>query len=137
MRDLWEHYIAHYLYAGGAMIMSWAQLFAFRNQVHGPLPTTTKIVWIIGTIVYGLLLAGVAIQFPDGTKVGLVYSILIGSVCAAMLLLNRKNLKLGGLITMGRRMVIQFYLGACILGLLIIIIWISIFGFLNRKGAGF
>ncbi|KAI9274917.1 hypothetical protein EDC94DRAFT_666554 [Helicostylum pulchrum] len=104
MRDLWEHYIAHYLYAGGAMIMSWVQLFAFRNQLHGPLPTVTKVVWIIGSIVYGLLLSAVAIQFPDGLIVGLVYSVVIGSICIAMILLNPKNLKRGGLLTMGRRM---------------------------------
>lgn len=136
MRDLWEHYIAHYLYAAGAMIMSWVQLFAFRNQVHGPLPTITKIVWCVGVIFYGLLLAGVAIEFPHGLIVGLVYTIVIGLICALMMVLNRKGLKRGGLFTMGRRMVPQFYLGACILGLIIIIIWIAKFGLLNRKAAG-
>lgn len=136
MRDLWEHYIAHYLYAAGAMIMSWVQLFAFRNQVHGPLPTITKIVWCVGVIFYGLLLAGVAIEFPHGLIVGLVYTIVIGLICVLMMVLNRKGLKRGGLFTMGRRMVPQFYLGACILGLIIIIIWIAKFGLLNRKAAG-
>ncbi|KAG0163017.1 hypothetical protein DFQ28_000484 [Apophysomyces sp. BC1034] len=67
MEDLWEHYIAHYMYAGGAMWMSWVQLFAFRNQVHGPLPVSTKAVWVIGSVFYGLLLAAVAIEFPAGT----------------------------------------------------------------------
>ncbi|KAI9470025.1 MAG: hypothetical protein EXX96DRAFT_492065 [Benjaminiella poitrasii] len=136
MRDLWEHYIAHYLYAGGAMIMSWVQLFAFRNQIHGPLSTMTKIVWSVGIVMYGLLLAAVAIEFPHGTLVGLVYSIVFGLVCLIMILFNRKNLPRGGLFTMGRRMVIQFYLGACILALIVIIIWIGKFGFLNRKAAG-
>lgn len=136
MRDLWEHYIAHYLYAGGAMMMSWVQLFAFRNQVHGPLPTITKAIWCIGSIVYGLLLAGVAIEFPQGLIVGLVYTIVIGSICISMMLFNQLNLPRGGIFTMGKRMVIQFYLGACVLGLLIIIIWIGKFGFLNRKAAG-
>lgn len=136
MRDLWEHYIAHYLYAAGAMIMSWVQLFAFRNQIHGPLPTITRIVWCIGVVFYGLLLAGVAIEFPHGLIVGLVYSIVIGLVCVLMIVFNRKGLKRGGLFTMGRRMVLQFYLGACILGLIIIIIWIAIFGLVNRKAAG-
>lgn len=136
MQTTWEHYIAHYLYAGGAMIMSWVQLFAFRNQVHGPLPIVTKIVWCLGSIIYGLLLAGVAIEFPQGLIVGLVYTIVIGMICIAMMVFNRKNLPKGGLLTMGRRMVIQFYLGACVLGLLIIIIWIGKYGLLNRKAAG-
>lgn len=136
MQTTWEHYIAHYLYAGGAMIMSWVQLFAFRNQVHGPLPIVTKVVWCLGSIIYGLLLAGVAIEFPHGLIVGLVYTIVIGLICIFMMVFNRKNLPRGGLFTMGRRMVIQFYLGACILGLIIIIIWIGKYGLLNRKAAG-
>ena len=118
------------------MIMSWVQLFAFRNQVHGPLPIVTKVVWCIGSIIYGLLLAGVAIEFPQGLIVGLVYTIVIGFICIAMMIFNRKNLPRGGLFTMGRRMVIQFYLGACVLGLIIIIIWIGKYGLLNRKAAG-
>ncbi|KAI7899479.1 uncharacterized protein BX663DRAFT_441203 [Cokeromyces recurvatus] len=136
MENLWEHYIAHYLYAAGAMIMSWVQLFAFRNQIHGPLSRMTKIVWCIGSIIYGLLLAAVAIEFPHGTLVGLIYTIVIGLICVSMILFNRKNLSKGGLFTMGRRMVIQFYLGACILALIIIVIWIGKYGFLNRKAAG-
>lgn len=66
MRDLWEHIIAHYMYAFGGMIMSWAQLFAFRHQVHGPLALGTKVVFMLGSLIYGLLLAGIAIEFPDG-----------------------------------------------------------------------
>lgn len=136
MRNLWEHDIAHYMYAAGAMIMSWVQLFAFRNQVHGPLPRATTIVWCIGIVFYGLLLAGVAIEFPAGLIVGLVYTIVIGGICIAMMLFNQKGLSRGGLLTMGRRMVLQFYLGACILGLVIIIIWLGIYGFKNRNAAG-
>ncbi|KAI8641265.1 hypothetical protein BD408DRAFT_418442 [Parasitella parasitica] len=136
MQTTWEHYIAHYLYAGGAMIMSWVQLFAFRNQIHGPLPSVTKAVWCIGSVIYGLLLAGVAIEFPHGLIVGLVYTIVIGLICVFMMVFNRKNLPRGGLFTMGRRMVIQYYLGACVLGLVIILIWIGKYGLLNRKAAG-
>ncbi|SAL94849.1 hypothetical protein [Absidia glauca] len=66
MRDLWEHIVAHYMYAFGGMIMSWAQLFAFRHQVHGPLTFGTKVVFMFGSLIYGLLLAGIAIEFPDG-----------------------------------------------------------------------
>ncbi|KAI8352476.1 hypothetical protein EDC96DRAFT_577397 [Choanephora cucurbitarum] len=92
MRDLWEHYIAHYLYVLGAMMMSWAQLFAFRNQLHGPLPTMTRIVWCVGIVFYGLLLAGVAIEFPQGLYVGIGYTILLSCVCVAMIVFNRLNL---------------------------------------------
>ncbi|KAI8987263.1 hypothetical protein BDF20DRAFT_814859, partial [Mycotypha africana] len=136
MQTLWEHYTAHYLYAAGAMIMSWVQIFAFRNQIHGPLPLATKIVWCIGTIVYGLLLAAVAIEFPKGLIVGVVYTIVLAVACTSLILLKRQRLPRGGLFTMGRRMVIQFYLGACIIAFVIIIIWIGKFGLLNRKAAG-
>ncbi|KAI9276594.1 hypothetical protein BY458DRAFT_433409 [Sporodiniella umbellata] len=136
MRDLWEHYIAHYMYAFGAMAMTWVQLFVFRNQVHEPLSKTTKIVWCLGTLVYGLLIAGVAIEFPHGLVVGLIYSIVIGLVTLSMMLFNKRNLPKGGLFTMGKRMVIQYYLGSCIVGFVIIIIWIGKYGLLNRKAAG-
>ncbi|CAO3588894.1 unnamed protein product [Absidia cylindrospora] len=136
MRDLWEHVIAHYMYAFGGMVMSWAHLFAFRNQVHGPLTLGTKIVFALGSLVYGLLLAGIAIEFPDGLYVGLVYAIVIGLVCVAIILFKPNGLRKGGLLTMGRRMVPQFYLGSCVVGLIIVIIWIGIFGFQNRLDAG-
>lgn len=136
MQTLWEHYIAHYLYAGGAMIMSWVQMFAFRNQIHGPLPKSTRIIFSIGIVLYSLLLAGVAIEFPKGLIVGLVYTIVIGLICVSMIIFNPHNLPRGGLFTMGRRMVLQFYLAACVIGLAIIIIWIAIFGMVNRKASG-
>ncbi|KAI8993374.1 hypothetical protein BDB01DRAFT_776107 [Pilobolus umbonatus] len=137
MRDLWEHDIAHYMYAGGAMVMSWAQLFVFRNQVHGPLPTSTKIVWCLGILVYGLLLAAVAIDFPYGLVVGLIYAGGLSVVCISMMLFNTRYLPRGGLFTMGRRMVIQYYLMACVIALVIIIVWICIYGLKTRKAAGF
>ncbi|CEG63112.1 hypothetical protein RMATCC62417_00314 [Rhizopus microsporus] len=109
MRDLWEHVIAHYMYAGGAMVMSWVQLFVYRNQVHGPLSRGTTIVWCIGSVVYGLLIAGVAIEFPSGLIVGLIYCIVIGLVAVCMMLFNKMNLPKGGIFTAGRRMANMVY----------------------------
>ncbi|KAL0092461.1 hypothetical protein J3Q64DRAFT_1719061 [Phycomyces blakesleeanus] len=136
MEDLWEHKIAHYMYAFGGMWMSWAQIYVFRNQVHGPLPKFPKIVWALGSFIYGLLLAGVAIEFPAGLIVGLVYTTVIGSICVATILLNKRSLPHGGLLTMGRRMVPQYYLGSCVVGLIIIIGWLGKYGFKNRKESG-
>ncbi|KAI8329826.1 hypothetical protein BC941DRAFT_463613 [Chlamydoabsidia padenii] len=137
MRDLWEHIIAHYMYAFGGMIMSWAQLFTFRHQVHGPLTLGTKVVFMLGSLVYGLLLAGIAIEFPYGLYVGLIYSIVIGLICVLLIIRRRNGLRpYGDLFTIAPRMVPQFYLGACIVGLVIVIIWIAIFGFKNRLDAG-
>ncbi|KAI7866822.1 hypothetical protein BDF14DRAFT_1808254 [Spinellus fusiger] len=136
MEDLWEHKIAHYMYAVGGMWMTWAQLFVFRNQVHGPLPKSTTALWILGSIGYGLLLAGVAIEFPVGLIVGLVYTLFLSTVCLCIILVNKRNIPKGGLLTMGRRMVPQFYLGACAIGFVIIIGWIGKYGLQNRKAAG-
>ncbi|KAI8384218.1 uncharacterized protein BYT42DRAFT_592591 [Radiomyces spectabilis] len=136
MQTTWEHDIAHYMYAGGGMWMSWVQLFAFRNQIHGPFQRKTLTVWLLGIVMYGLLLAGVAIEFPWGLYVGLAYTIIISAICLIMMVYNRQGLKNGGLRTMGRRMVLQYYLGACVIGFIVIIIWLAIFGFKNRKAAG-
>ncbi|CAM0135937.1 unnamed protein product [Umbelopsis sp. WA50703] len=136
MEDLWEHKIAHYMYAFGGMWMSWVQLFLYRNQVHGPLSLFARTLWIIGTILYGALLAGVAIEFPDGLYVGLIYTIVIGTICILMMTLKRNGLQRGGIFTMGQRMVIQYYLGACVIGLVVVIAWIAKYGFQNRKAAG-
>lgn len=51
----------------GAVWMSWVQIFVFRNQLHGPLKTGDQIVFAIAALIYGLLVAGVAIDFPYGT----------------------------------------------------------------------
>lgn len=87
MRNFWEHIIAHYMYAFGTYVpshhleiipidlyyyigavwMSWVQIFVFRNQLHGPLKTGDQIVFAIAALIYGLLVAGVAIDFPYGT----------------------------------------------------------------------
>ncbi|KAI8148351.1 hypothetical protein BJV82DRAFT_663731 [Fennellomyces sp. T-0311] len=106
MRNLWEHDIAHYMYAFGAALMSWTQIAAFCDQVHGPLSVPIKVIFCIASLVYGLLIGAIAIDFPAGTIVGLVYTLALGSTCILLITLGRrKDLKYGGLLTLGRRMV--------------------------------
>ncbi|KAI9265083.1 hypothetical protein BDA99DRAFT_507668 [Phascolomyces articulosus] len=137
MRDLWEHDIGHYMYAAGAAIMSWAQMAAFCDQVHGPLTTGYKVLFCIASLVYGLLIGAIAIDFPAGCIVGLPYTIVLGTVSALLIVSQRrKDMKQGGLFTLGRRMVLQYYLGASIIGLIIIIGWVGKYGFANRSAAG-
>lgn len=126
------------------MWMSWVQILAFRDQVNGPLSMLNKVVFALGSLVYGrssppneaktqlydigALLAAVAIEFPDGLYgkykkpgkgflryqylvVGLVYTLVIGSICILIITLNRRRLPKGGILTMGRRTVLQYYLG--------------------------
>ena len=66
MRNLWEHIIGHYMYAAGAVIMSWAQIAAFCDQTHGPLTTGYQVLFCIASLVYGLLIGAIAIDFPGG-----------------------------------------------------------------------
>ncbi|KAI9319456.1 hypothetical protein BX666DRAFT_1854675 [Dichotomocladium elegans] len=135
MRDLWEHIIAHYMYAFGALWMSWAQVYAYCDQVHGPLSILSKILFAIGSLLYGLLIAGVAVEFPYGLYVGLPYSLVLGIVCACLIMLRPQNLDKGGILTMGRRMVLQYYLGASVVALVIVIGWLAKYGFKNRLEA--
>lgn len=65
--------------------MSWVQIFAFRNQLHGPLKTGDQIVFAIAALIYGLLVAGVAIDFPYGTygtRVGLLLIVIACRHCS-------------------------------------------------------
>ena len=43
--------------------------------------------------------------------VGLPYTIILGAVCALLIISRRKGLKYGGLLKLGHRMVLQYYLG--------------------------
>ncbi|CAG8545054.1 8159_t:CDS:2 [Acaulospora morrowiae] len=127
-----EHVIGHYIYAFGAALITCAHLFAYRHQHHYSLHSTSSFVgWILGGILYSFLLAGVAIEFPKGTIVGLAYVLVIGIPLALYLL--KKN----SLFSRGKRLVLQSYLIGYTVALVIIVIWIiSVHGFKDRKSAG-
>lgn len=108
MRTIWEHNISHYLYASGYAIMSFCHAFAYQyHTVYLPSliisvdisPTSDSIlyeeytnryyyigkmnqrIWIllyITSFTFALLVASVAIEFPEGLIVGLLYTCLYG-----------------------------------------------------------
>ena len=103
MGTIWEHLVAHYLYAAGIALMDVALALAFRKHVidayylqykQSSTASTditpdsklihfsmNKVSWVFfcsAVITYGLLIAGVATQFPYGNVVGLVYIICYG-----------------------------------------------------------
>lgn len=111
------------------------------------------------------LMVGVSLSFHVSYDplslflVGLPYTILLGIVCTLLITFNQQGLSKGGILTMGRRMVLQYYLGkqwgntrdhcygnhsnitstivgASVVGLIIIIGWIGKYGFNNRTAAG-
>ncbi|KAL1917040.1 uncharacterized protein VTP21DRAFT_5238 [Calcarisporiella thermophila] len=131
MEDIWEHKIAHYLYAFGGACMIACQLYAYRAQVHQRLTGGQTALWGLAVLIYALIVAGVAIEFPGGQIVGLVYSALMAVVIGLYTYLS------GGLFTRGRRLVLQTLLMAYILAFVIVVIYtIAVGGFKNRKSAG-
>lgn len=107
MRNIWEHLISHYMYACGSAFMSFTQLLAYRNHTmsneiynyidsdtNAPSYDMNTITWTIFTIaflIYGLLIASVAAQFPSGCIVGLVYTIFYGLIFVGGLLYFKAN----------------------------------------------
>ena len=82
MRTTWEHEVSHYVYATGYALMQAAQFWAFR-EVRYPkekITFATKVLVLFSGTFLGLLVLGVALQFPAGTIVGFVYLTLYGMV---------------------------------------------------------
>jgi hypothetical protein len=75
MRDLWEHNISHYWYAFGAVGMACVWAWAYRD-VYLPSGLTTRTdraLWLLAALLYGVTIGLVAVQFPAGSLVALVF----------------------------------------------------------------
>ncbi|XJO70908.1 hypothetical protein BDV3_000515 [Batrachochytrium dendrobatidis] len=134
IRDLWEHTIAHYMYAIGGIIISFVNAYVFRNYT---VPLSTRItkkyrlVWILNSIVYGLIVGSVAIQFPKGPIVALCLVLIYGYLILGTYTYRHKRLSLS---TLGEFPVLQSYLASYTLALVIIIIWVAkMHGFVGRN----
>ncbi|PKC11450.1 hypothetical protein RhiirA5_354148, partial [Rhizophagus irregularis] len=127
-----EHTAGHYIYAVGFVIITWAQIFAYRRQRHDGIDSLKGTLWwIAGGVLFGLLHGLVAIEFPSGPLVILIYVLLVGSFLA-LYLYRFKNL-----FTKGRRLVLQSYLIGYTVALVIILIWIAaVRGIKDRSSAG-
>ncbi|RYY79881.1 hypothetical protein EON63_16980 [archaeon] len=131
VRTVWEHIVSHYIYAGGYVCMNLCQLYAYKN-VRAPilgLPCRAKAYLIVSSGLYGLLVAAVAINFPSGLIVGLVYTIVLGIggiggyMCHQYIYRNDQQVGVFG----ARPVVHHFFLG-CVVGLVLILIWIALQG---------
>ncbi|KAF9900269.1 hypothetical protein EC991_007680 [Linnemannia zychae] len=148
IQDTWEHNISHYMYAFGALGMSWCEMVAYSGQV---LPVgvnlarvgqvTTKgsrlgvrskksskrlvLLWILAGVLYGGIVAGVACQYPKGLYVGLAY---IGALFLILVtyILSRPT---RGLFTLGRHYILQTYVIATIVAAVAIIIYLAVHDF--------
>ncbi|KAG0313536.1 hypothetical protein BGZ99_008830 [Dissophora globulifera] len=98
MQDVWEHNISHYLYAFGAVGMSWCEMIAYAQQT---LPADTSldgvrsntwggdgertdgsnkllvVLWVLTGVLYGAIVGGVTCQYPKGLYVGTPYAVLM------------------------------------------------------------
>ncbi|KAF9954207.1 hypothetical protein BGZ70_010632 [Mortierella alpina] len=129
IQDVWEHTISHYLYAFGALGMSWCEMIAYSSQILpqgvnlarvGHLKknivsteaTTVRsskrlvVLWVVAGVLYGGIVAGVACQYPKGLYVGLAYVACLLLVVSAYILLTPTR----GLFSLGRHYILQTYL---------------------------
>ncbi|KAG0348250.1 hypothetical protein BG004_005569 [Podila humilis] len=149
MQDEWEHTISHYIYAFGALGMSWCEMIAYSGQVlprglnlarvghlaqmaavvqgGGPVKQRSSkrlvALWILAGVLYGGIVAGVACQYPKGLYVGLVYVGLLMAVLIVYLGVRRS------LFTLGRHYILQTYLIGAVVALVAIIIYMAVNSF--------
>ncbi|KAF9939530.1 hypothetical protein BGZ67_009294 [Mortierella alpina] len=129
IQDVWEHTISHYLYAFGALGMSWCEMIAYSSQIlpedmnlarvghlkknivsteSTPLQSSKRLVvlWVVAGVLYGGIVAGVACQYPKGLYVGIAYVACLLLVVSVYILLTPTR----GLFSLGRHYILQSYL---------------------------
>lgn len=90
MRTVWQHDASHYIYAVGYILMNVCQAYAFKDHKapYLGLQVGPKLLMILASLMYGILLAAVAINFPYGVLVMLLFIVIysfgiIGEYCSA------------------------------------------------------
>jgi len=133
MRDLWEHKISHYMYAVGGILISFLQAYVYRH-VNAPRFNNhiDRALWCATTLLYGLIIGSVAIEFPMGSVVALVLILVYGFGILGTFLW-----RIGGGWIWGKRYVLQYFVWSYAVGLIIVIAWmIKAKGIGNREDAG-
>ncbi|KAI8594758.1 hypothetical protein EDD21DRAFT_392979, partial [Dissophora ornata] len=140
IQDVWEHSVSHYMYAFGALGMSWCEMIAYSSQVlplDDNFDNVTKdskdrgskkwlvAFWVVVGLLYGAIVAGVACQYPKGLYVGSVYVILLLLVLCTYILTRPEKRPFA----VGRYYIIQTYIVAGIFAAIIILIYIATHNF--------
>lgn len=139
MRTVWEHDVGHYLYASGLAIMISCYAYSFRDLISTGAAVHDRMELCLSiscAIVFAALIAGVSINFPSGTIVGLIYIILFGYglVGGYLVYLYRYKAAHGALTMYGSYPVLHYLLLGCTLALVIIVTWIvCVGGFKSRS----
>ncbi|KAF9148312.1 hypothetical protein BG015_009953 [Linnemannia schmuckeri] len=148
IQDTWEHNISHYMYALGALGMSWCEMVAYSGQV---LPVGVNLarvgqvsmngsrlgvrsrksskrlvlLWILAGVLYGGIVAGVACQYPKGLYVGLIYVAALFLILVTYILSRPTR----GLFTLGRHYILQTYLIGMVVATVAIVIYLAVHHF--------
>eukprot|EP01012_Entosiphon_sulcatum_P026049 TRINITY_DN3144_c0_g2_i1.p1 TRINITY_DN3144_c0_g2~~TRINITY_DN3144_c0_g2_i1.p1 ORF type:complete len:321 (-),score=30.93 TRINITY_DN3144_c0_g2_i1:3-965(-) len=126
---LWfEHTLGHYWYAVGAILVSWAHILGHWDDRHPRLHSfPARIVFTLGAVVNGLIIAAVAVQYPRGIIVVFVYLCIFPALLAFCLH------RTGDLFTDGVRRVPQWYLLSWVIAFVIVIIYAGVKHFTSRE----
>jgi len=140
MKTLWEHLVGHYLYAAGYALMCICYAWVYRNHtISGRLSTTPLLLLLSASTLNGVVIAGVAIDFPSGCLVALIYLCLYG--IGGLGLYCFRLYKSGSddnIFHFGRRPVIHYYILSYAIALALVILWIIVVGGLKtRSEAGY
>ncbi|KAG0053796.1 hypothetical protein BGZ83_000431 [Gryganskiella cystojenkinii] len=147
IQDTWEHTISHYMYAFGALGMSWCEIIAYSSQVlpkgvnlarvghwkskgsilAGRAQSSKRLVvlWAVAGVLYGGIVAGVACQYPKGLYVGSAYVVLLFLCVSAAILFSRR----GGYFSLGRHYILQTYLIGMVIAAVAIVAYMAIHHF--------
>lgn len=145
IRDEWEHVIAHYIYAAGGTVLiglmlgffaSFVYCFAYRNYslTKGLTRTNEKVLYVVASIIYGLIIGGVALNFPSGSIVALILCLVYGFGIIGTYLYRKGGVKIFA--TWGTYPVLQYFFNAYVIGFCIVVGWMSVKGTKNLKEAG-
>lgn len=136
MKETMQHVVAHYMYAFGGMLVSFVFQFVFRDwYVKGGLKGgTLRSLFVANMIIYGIIIAAVAIQYPSGTIVGLIFIVLYGFCVLLTCMFFQNGRSCSFFKTWGEHPILHIYMGAYIIALVIIVLWvISQRGFKSRS----
>ncbi|KAF9346493.1 hypothetical protein BGX26_001976 [Mortierella sp. AD094] len=151
IQDVWEHNVSHYMYAFGALGMSWCEMVAYSGQVlpegvnlarirqkDGQLVVQPKnefslddpksnskwlvFLWAFAGLLYGAIVAGVSCQYPKGLYVGSIYVVLLLLVVCFYII--RKG-GLSGLFSLGRYYILQTYVIGGVVAVVAIVIYMA------------
>ena len=94
---------------------------------------TDRAIWALASVLYGVCIGFVAIEFPSGSLVALVFLVVYGFAIVGSALYRR-----GAVFTWGTRPVLQYFLLSYIVAFCITIAWViytkSVF--INRSQSG-